>query len=607
MALTDEELLADAPLLAAWLRFTRSGAAPFTIPGHKGAAARLWPVLGSVLSSDVPLYGGLDTVKLTGGFLADAEARAARLWGGDWCRFSTGGSTHANQVMTMAAAGPGDQVLVSRSAHRSTLSGLVLAGPSPIWLPTSVDGRFGIPGGLDSAVLGEAIRANPLARAVFLVEPSYLGTRSDLAALVDAAHDAGLPVLVDQAWGAHFGFHPDLPAHALAEGADALVVSAHKTLPAYSQASLIVARTDRLDPDRLERAFEVGNTTSPAGSILASTDGARALLAARGPELLGWLIGAVDRARRRLREVPGLVVPGPDDFAPHRFDPAKLVVLFAGTGASGVTIERDLVAAGLPVEMADHDTLVPIVTLADTDETVHRLVETLVASVERHRDEPRIVVPAVHWHLGTPDPTARPAPPDPTGRPARPEPTGRPAPPEPTGRPTRPEPTGRPTRPDPTARPAPDPTARPAPDPTARPAPDPTARPAPDPTARPAPDPTSRLAPPDPTAPPGPIARPAPLPAAPPAVSAASSPGVPALTPREAFFARHRAVPAEAAIGRVSAELVAPYPPGIPVLVPGEVISADAVRALRAAAALGTRIAYAADPSLDTLQVVDGD
>jgi lysine decarboxylase len=473
-------LIEDAPLLAAWLSYVDSGVVPFTIPGHKQQAGRLWPELGAALHGDVPLFGGLDTVKLTAGALERAEASAAELWGGDWCRFSTGGSTHANQVLTLAVGAPGDTVLVARSAHRSTVSGLVLAGLDPVWLPTTVDSRFGIPVGVTPSALRGALAAHPHARAVLLIEPSYLGTLSDLPALVEAAHAVDVPVLVDQAWGAHFGFHPGLPGHALRHGADALVLSAHKTLPAYSQASLIVARTGRLDADRLARAFDLANTTSPAGSILASIDGARSLLAHRGEDLLGWLIGAVDRTRRRLRDVPGLLLPGPDDYPPMRFDPTKLVVLVAGAGASGFAVEQDLLADGLPVEMADHDTVVPIITMADTDETIDRLVTALIASVERRRGRPRGLAAAAHW---------------------------------------------------------------------------------------------------------GP-------------------PAVAAMTPREAFFAGHRVVDSEAAIGRVSAELVAPYPPGVPILVPGEIVTAEAVHALREAYRRGTRIAYAADPTLHTLQIV---
>ena len=109
-------------------------------------------------------------------------------------------------------------------------------------------------------------------------EPSYQGALSDLPAITASAHDLGIPVVVDQAWGAHLGFAPGYPHHAFHAGADAMVTSAHKMLPAFSQASLVLARTDRIDADRLERAFEATQTTSPSGAILASIDASRAFL-----------------------------------------------------------------------------------------------------------------------------------------------------------------------------------------------------------------------------------------------------------------------------------------------------------------------------------------
>jgi lysine decarboxylase len=219
--------------------------------------------------------------------------------------------------------------------------------------------------------------------------------------------------------------------------------------------------------------FDASHTTSPAGSILASIDGARALLATRGEELLGDLLVRVERARSTLRSIDGLVVPSLPD-------PTKLVLLLAGTGADGNDIERDLIDAGLPVEMADRDTLVPILTMADTDESVDRLVAAIAAALERRRGPARPIRAAVQW--GPPPPAA--------------------------------------------------------------------------------------------------------------------------LTPREAYFRPHTTVDAARAVGRISAELVAPYPPGVPVLVPGEIVTADVLEALREAHSAGTRIAYAADPTLATLQVV---
>lgn len=465
-------------MLDAWLSYReavdRGALTPFTIPGHKQRT----DLVGDVVAGDVPLYGGLDTVKLSAGVLAEAERRAAAHWGAEWCRFSVGGATHGNQALALAVGRPGQRVVVSRTLHRSLLLGLVMAGLRPVWVRPSIDGATGLPGPVPVADVAAALAAHDDVCAVLLGDPSYVGTVGDVAGWAEAAHAAGVPLVIDAAWAAHFGASPRVPAHALALGADAMVVSAHKTLPSWSQAAIVLARTGLLDADRLERAFEAGHTTSPAGAILASTDAARALLASHGPALVDRLVGRVRRARRRLAAVPGLRVL--EDGDAGRVDPAKLVVLPAGTGAHGHAVEADLLAAGLPVEMADRDVVIPMVTLADDDLALDRLVDELVAAVERHRGEPRVVTPSPAW------------------------------------------------------------------------------------TVEP----------------------------------------VTALDPRDAFFAAHETVDAAQAVGRVSAELVAPYPPGIPVLAPGEVVTAAAVDALRAARADGARIAYAADATLATFQVV---
>ncbi len=385
------------------------------------------------------------------------------------------GSTHGNQALALAAGRPGDYAVVTRTLHRSLLLGLVLAGLRPVWVRPELDPASGLPGPVAVETVRAALAAHPGACGVFLGDPSYVGTIGDLAGQAAAAHEFGLPLIVDAAWAAHLGFHPDLPPHALAAGADAMVTSAHKALPAYTQGALVFARTERLDAARLDRAFEATHTTSPTGSIMASIDAARALLARDGKELCARLLSCVAAARQRLREVPGLdVLDGPG------VEPAKLVVLLAGTGAHGHAVEADLIAAGMPVELADRDTVIPIVTLADDADTVGAFTDTLIASVERHRGSPRAPVAAAAWTV-VPETV---------------------------------------------------------------------------------------------------------------------------LAPREAFFAASETVSADRAVGRVSAELIAPYPPGVPVLAPGELITADALDALREVLADGGRIAYAADPTLGTLQVI---
>jgi arginine decarboxylase len=469
-------LRGDAPLLDGWLSYRAAGPVPFGTPGHK---QRL-DLVGPVVRDDIPLYGGVDTIRQQAGAIAEADRRLARAWGADWGRISVGGSTHGNQTMMMALCRPGDTVVVTRTLHRSLLLGMVLAGVAPVWVRPDVDPTTGLPTHVPAERVERALVEHPEAKAVFLVEPTYVGTVSDVAAHASVAHAHGVPLVVDQAWGAYFGFHPDLPRHAIQAGADALVTSAHKTLPAYTQAAIVVARTERIDAHRLDRAFDATATTSPSGTIAASADAARALMERDGERLLGHLLRIVDHARDRLRQVSGVVLL--DDVVERSviLDRVKLAINVSGTGATGLAVEEDLVALGMPIELADRDTVVPIISINDDQGSVDQFVDGVIASVERQRTTPRPVLSSISWTV---------------------------------------------------------------------------------------------------------------------------EPDV-VLSPRDAYFAEHETVSAEAAIGQVSAELVAPYPPGIPVLAPGERITVAAVEGLRDAMADGTQVRYAADPTLATLQVV---
>ena len=174
-------LAADAPLLRAYLDALDRAAVdghPFHTPGHKGSTA----LTGIVVAGDQALAGGVDTIKMANGWLIEAERRAAALYGADFCRFSVGGSTHCNQALALSVGKPGDVVVVARTLHRSLLLGLVLAGLEPVWVEPEVDDVTGLPLGYAPAAVERALAQRPEAVAVYMTDPSYVGTFSDLAA-----------------------------------------------------------------------------------------------------------------------------------------------------------------------------------------------------------------------------------------------------------------------------------------------------------------------------------------------------------------------------------------------------------------------------------------
>lgn len=473
------ELRKYAPLLDAYLSYFESPHTPFTIPGHKQKAHRLDIGLGAVVDSDIPLYGGLDEIKLTKGTLKKAEEFAAKLWGADYARFSTGGSTHANQALILSLGKPGDKIAVSRTAHRSALSALVLSGLEPIWLTPEIDEASGFPIGIPLTELERVLDQKPI--AIFLTEPGYLGTLSDLPALIAKAHEHSIPVVIDSAWGGHFGFHKELPKHVLQLGADALITSVHKALPGYSASALLLAQGELLNLDRIEQGFETTHTTSPAGAPLASIDGARALLETRGEELISDLLGNIAKFKSAVQsnfDVPVFV--NPSDFAIGRFDPAKIVLKANALGLSGVELETALIKQNIRVEMADQDTVIFLATFADMAEEFEDLKNTLVPILKSMQGPARETQTSLSWSVV-------------------------------------------PTH---------------------------------------------------------------------------------GISIREAFFADTELVKASDAIGRISADLIAPYPPGVAVVAPGEVLTEQIVHGLAAAKASGVRIAYASHPSLETYRVV---
>ena len=474
----NSELRKSAPLLDAYLSYFESERTAFTIPGHKQKAHRLDEGLGAVVDSDTPLYGGLDEIKLTQGTLKKAEALAATLWGADYARFSTGGSTHANQAIILALGKPGDKIAITRTAHRSVLSALVLTGLEPIWLTPEIDQATGVPTGIPVSELERVLDQKPI--ALLLTEPGYLGTISELPALIKKAHENSIPVIVDAAWGGHFGFSSHLPQHVLQLGADALITSVHKALPGYSASALLLAQGKLLNLDRIEQSFETTHTTSPAGAPLASIDGCRALLETRGDELTSELISLVESFKASVQaNFDATIFLNTTDFLPQRFDPVKIVLRANILGLSGVDVERELEEANIRVEMADQDTIVFLATLADTADDFKVLEKALVPVLKSLQGPARKTQTSLSWSIV---PTV-------------------------------------------------------------------------------------------------------------------------AMSIRDAYFADTEFVSAKEAIGRISADLIAPYPPGVAVVAPGEVLTEQIVHGLATTQKAGVRIAYASDATLATYRV----
>jgi arginine decarboxylase len=479
-----------APYLDALVAYAFRGSARFHVPGHKGGSGAdpgLIHAVGSrALAADVPQdIHGIDLGPSPTPY-ERAEQLAAEAYGARRTWFLTNGATQGNHALCLALAPLGAKVITQRNSHASVVDGLVLSGGLPSFVAPEYDAELGMAHGVTPARLGRAIEDAPDARAVCIVSPTYYGMAADVAGCAEVAHAAGLPLVVDQAWGPHFGFHPELPPSALAQGADAVLTSTHKIAGSLTQSAMLhVAPTGRVDAGAVGRAMRLLRSTSPSSLLLASLDAARRQLALHGEQLLHETLRAIDAARRKLEAIDGIALidhafvgrPGVAGY-----DPLRIVLDVRETGRTGYDVANALRRSyDVHPELATQATIVLVVGIGERPEALLRVAGDVEEVVRR---------------IATGGSTAA-------------------------------------------------------------------------------------------------IVRPP-----------ATLFNEMAVSPREAFLGDAVEVDAEDAVGRVSCESIAGYPPGIPALLPGERISAETVGYLRELVASGARLHGASDPTFTRVLVL---
>jgi arginine/lysine/ornithine decarboxylase len=481
----------QAPVLDAIRAYRERGHVSFLPPGHKqgrGVDQRVLDVVGKdVFASDIILMNGLDDRRMGHGVLAKAEELMADAVDAGKAYFSTCGSSLSVKTCIITVAGPGEQLLVSRNAHKSVVAGLIISGVRPVWVHPRWDEQWQLahPPGTDA--IEEAFDRAPDAKGMLLISPTDYGTCAAIRQTAELCHRRDRPLIVDEAWGAHLPFHPGLPSWAMDAGADLCVTSVHKMGCGLEQGSVYHLQGDRVDHRVLAARADLLNTTSPSALMYAGLDGWRRQMAEHGHDLLDRALAHMTTVREQVRQLPGLRVIERDDLVgPGRaddHDPLKIIIDVRDLGVSGYAVnewlrEHEQVDVGL----SDHRRIAAQITIADDDETVGMLIRALRSLVEHSAELPR--------------------------------------------------------------------------------------------------------------------ATPVDLPAS------GELELEQAVLPRDAFFGEAEHVDAEKAVGRIAAETVSPYPPGVPALLPGEVITQPVVDYLRSGLAAGMYIPDSADPNLDTIRVI---
>lgn len=382
-----------APVLEAIEQPREAGTYSFALPGHRygqGIDDRTAAVLPrETFGADVLMAKSA---------VSDAEALYADAVGAKQAVFTTCGSTISIHTTVLTIAGPGRKVLVDRNVHKSVVAALILGGIQPIWLRPSWDHERQIahPASVDSAA--ELLEAHPDISAAIVITPTEYGTGADVSGFADLCHRNGIPLLVDEAWGGHFGFHPDPPTAAIQAGADLAVQSLHKAAGGLCQSSMILVGGDLVDPVDLRLRLDLLTTTSPSALMYGSIDGWRRQLALDGKDLIDGALKRAARIRHRLQQVDAYQVIDEsihDAAGVAEWDPLKLCVDVSALGITGVQAEDWLLAEKrLQIQLGDTRRIVASLSYADDDAAVERLTEALL-DLAANPPEPDRPTPAI--------------------------------------------------------------------------------------------------------------------------------------------------------------------------------------------------------------------
>lgn len=378
--------------------YVSSGPYPMHMPGHK---RRMAPAPELPARWDMTEVPGVDDLHEAEGILKDAMDRTARLHGAAQTWYLVGGSTCGLLAGIRALAPMASTIIAARNCHKAVYHAIELGNLSVRWLTPPVEPVFGVYGSISPAAVAEALACCPEASCVVLTSPTYEGVLSDISAIASLCHEKGVPLLVDEAHGAHLGLFPSWPDSALHLGADLVVQSAHKTLPSLTQTALLHLGRDSLaDPQEVERQLDIFETSSPSYPLLASLDGCTGILSHDGEILFRrWreMLTRFDQKTASLRHLR-VLCHGRDLLGNHPaffdFDPGKLPICTNATPLTGTALaERLRKHYGFETEMACGEITLAMTSLCDEAAALDRFAEALVQIDETLADVPLRAVP----------------------------------------------------------------------------------------------------------------------------------------------------------------------------------------------------------------------
>lgn len=387
----------ETPLLDRLLELQQEKLKSFHMPGHKNGkifkSFNYKNFRDYLTNIDTTEIIGTDNLHNAKEVIKQAQERASEVFKSEETFFLINGSTSGIYSMIMAATSPRDKIIIGRNCHQSVINITILADLVPVYLYPEMDIQQGIALGISPKEVERKLKEHPDAKAVVIPYPTYHGFASDLKTIAKIVHHHGKALLVDEAHGAHLGLSDELPMTALACGADAVVQSIHKTLPAFTQSSMLHVQGNRIDREKLKFMLRLHQSSSPSYILMASLDLATTIYQNHGRQLMQELLGHIEAFKEKMKAVEGVTVLGKErvgkDFI-KAMDGTRLWVSMNENKISGYELENKLrTNFGIQMELSNIYGVLGITSIGNDREDFEGLYEAL-ASLSKEKGEEEI-------------------------------------------------------------------------------------------------------------------------------------------------------------------------------------------------------------------------
>lgn len=373
----------QTPLLKALKDYVESNPTPFDVPGHK--MGRIHTELADLIGIDAFKYDvnapiGIDIFYHGSGVIEESSSLLADAYNADKALFLINGTTSGIMIMIMGTVSMNEKIILPRNVHKSVINSLIISGAYPVFVEPQYDQRLGIANNITVEEYIKAMDENKDAKAIFIIHPTYFGVTCDIKRVVNEAHKRNMIVLVDEAHGAHFAFHEELPISAMEANADISAVSIHKTLGSLTQSSALLIKGNRVSYEKILKVYSMLGSTSPSHLLLASIDAARKYMVFHGKEVLENNIKIAEYAKKELNNIPGISCltadyikkEGNEEFD---LDPTRLVISVRDLGKSGFEIMHLLRKKyNIQLELAETYLVLAILAVGSKKEDVDKLI-----------------------------------------------------------------------------------------------------------------------------------------------------------------------------------------------------------------------------------------